>query len=192
MRGKVVHLYLSPHLDDATLSCGGLIHRQRTEGESVIVATLCAASPDYDRLSPFARQYHAAWGNLPDLVASRRIEDGLVLRRWGVKVRHCDTQDSIYRRVEDEVAYPDLAALFAKPHPQELETLPALWQAELADLLFCRENTVIYAPLAAGNHVDHQLVRALGVRLLRQGWRVWFYEDYPHVQKARALQEAQA
>lgn len=188
----MTQLYLSPHLDDAILSCGGLIHRQQAASEPVVVITLCAGSPDYSQLSPFAQQYHATWSNLSDPVGSRRAEDRAVLGKWGVTAYHCNTPESIYRRVGDEIAYPDLAALFAKPHPQELDTLPRLWQQELERLYSSSAETVVYAPLAAGNHVDHQLVRALALRLLDAGWQVWFYEDYPHVERSRALQEAQA
>lgn len=186
------HIYLSPHLDDAILSCGGLIHQQRVTGEPVSVVTLCAGSPDYSRLSPFAQRYHVAWGNLPDLVASRRAEDKAVLGKWGVTAHHCDTPDSIYRRVDDKVAYPDLAALFAEPHPHELNALPRLWHQEVGDLLSNPADAIVYAPLAAGNHVDHQLVRALALRLINDGWQVWFYEDFPHGESRGTLQKAQA
>ena len=37
------HVYLSPHLDDAVLSCGGAIHRAGAAGEAVLVITVFAA-----------------------------------------------------------------------------------------------------------------------------------------------------
>lgn len=191
MIGVCGHIYLSPHLDDAILSCGGLIDQQRRAGESVIVITLCAGSPDYSQLSPFAQQYHATWGNLYDLVASRRAEDQAVLDAWGVKAHHCQTLDSLYRRIKGQVVYPNLKALFAEPHPQEADALPKEWQRELERLFSNHNETVVYAPLAAGNHVDHQLGRLLAQRLMSAGWQVWFYEDYPHIEKIGSLQEAQ-
>ena len=101
------------------------------------------------------------WGNLPDPVASRRAEDKSVLGKWGVTAHHCDTPDSLYRRVDGEVAYPDLAALFGEPHPHERDVLPRVWHGKVGDWLSNHGEAVIYAPLAVGNHVDHQLVRAL-------------------------------
>jgi len=174
------YVYLSPHLDDAILSCRGLIYQQRLARRSVAVITLCAGIPDYSQLSPFAQQYHVAWGGLPDPVTSRRAEDSAVLGKWGVTAHHCDTPESIYRRADDEIAYPHVAALFAEPHPQERDNLPRLWQQELESLLSNPAGATIYAPLAAGNHVDHQLVRALALRLINAGWQVWFYEDFTH------------
>ena len=184
------HIYLSPHLDDAILSCGGLIHQQRAVGEAVTVITLCAGSPDYTHLSPFAQQYHAAWGISADPVAGRRAEDRAVLDKWGVTSFYSNTLDSIYRRVDGVVAYSDLAALFAEPHPYELTTLPELWRPEVESLGANPAQTIFYAPLAAGNHVDHQLVRTLAMQLRQKGWEVWFYEDYPHAEAAGVLQTA--
>lgn len=186
------HIYLSPHLDDAVLSCGGLIHRQRASAETVIVINLCAGIPDYGQLSPFAQQYHVAWGSLQDPIASRRAEDRTVLSELGVTAHYVNTLDSIYRRVDGKVAYPDLATLFAGPHPRELDNLPRLWQQEVERLYPGSAKAVVYAPLAVGNHVDHQLVRALALRLIEDGRQVWFYEDFTHVESPGALQKAQA
>ena len=131
-------------------------------------------------------------GNLPDPVFSRRAEDKAVLADLGATVHHFDTPDSIYRRIGDEIAYPDLAALFSEPRGQELESLPESWQGEIGNLGFEPAETVVYAPLAAGNHVDHQLARVLALRLVQDGWQVWFFEDYPHVGSGGALAVAQA
>ncbi len=43
------------------------------------------------------------------------------------------------------------------------------------------ENCRIYAPLALGNHVDHQVTHRSARHLHDAGYTVWFYEDYPYV-----------
>ncbi|WP_339137858.1 MAG: hypothetical protein WGN25_06855 [Candidatus Electrothrix sp. GW3-4] len=40
--------------------------------------------------------------------------------------------------------------------------------------------TVFYAPLAIGNHIDHQLIHQVGLSLHDAGLKVLFYEDYPY------------
>jgi hypothetical protein len=40
--------------------------------------------------------------------------------------------------------------------------------------------TVLHAPLAAGGHVDHRLVRAAASSLVGRGAVVRFYEDFPY------------
>jgi len=186
------HLYLSPHLDDAILSCGGLIYQQRMAGESVAVINLCAGYPASERLSPLARQLHQAWGNLQDLITRRHAEDKAILDKWGVLAHYCDTPDSIYRSVNGQYLYTKLEALYNRPHPQEAEDLPQRWRQELSNLYNDPADVVVYAPLGVGNHVDHQLARLLARQLGQDGWTVWFYEDYPYVDTPQALPMAKA
>ncbi len=56
---SVQHIYLSPHYDDAALSCGGAIVRHDLASEAALVATIFGGKPDYARLSPFAHSIHA-------------------------------------------------------------------------------------------------------------------------------------
>jgi hypothetical protein len=48
----------------------------------------------------------------------------------------------------------------------------------------------VYAPLAAGNHVDHQLLRIQAQQWQQAGISVWFYEDYPYIRNPQAVQQA--
>ena len=42
---KRVHLFVSPHLDDVALSCGGYVRYLTRAGELVIVLTVFSADP---------------------------------------------------------------------------------------------------------------------------------------------------
>ena len=72
------HIYLSPHLDDAALSCGGGIAAQRAAGERALVVTLCTAAPAPDmQFSDLALEFHRKWGLAPaevDLFHRARTE----------------------------------------------------------------------------------------------------------------------
>lgn len=176
------HVYLSPHLDDALYSCGGLICRQRKAGEPVIVLNLCAGVPEYAGISPFARSYHVRWGDLSDMVAARRAEDRQALEALGVRAVYLETLDGIYRSLNGRPAYPDLEALFSGPHPPEAGQLPAFWAQKAGELSTPEQATRYYAPLAVGGHVDHTLGRLAGLELARRNSEVWFYEDFPHAE----------
>ncbi|WP_446010685.1 PIG-L family deacetylase [Candidatus Electrothrix sp.] len=54
------HIYLSPHYDDAALSCGGSIHMQAKQQEPVAVITVFAGAPDLPNaaLSKLAQAVH--------------------------------------------------------------------------------------------------------------------------------------
>jgi len=55
-------VFLSPHLDDAVLSCGGFIFELIQKGERVEICTICAGDPPPGELSPLAEMLHQRWG----------------------------------------------------------------------------------------------------------------------------------
>jgi LmbE family N-acetylglucosaminyl deacetylase len=190
MKSDVLNLYLSPHLDDAVFSCGGLIHAQRRAGEKVGVLTLCAGSPGPDAVPPLAQQYESAWGVPGEGMARRRAENAALLSGWGVLNVEFDTGDAIYRVYNSVPLYACRADLFGQPLPQDAGLLP-LWEARLQNLAAQEASSVtLYAPLGVGGHVDHELARCLGQRLGEAGWRTWFYEDYPYVETVERGLEA--
>jgi LmbE family N-acetylglucosaminyl deacetylase len=178
-----VHLYISPHLDDAVLSCGGRMWRQTQAGERVLVVTIFAGAPASDLpLSPFARALHALWG-LADPVAARREEDAAALARLGAEGVYWPYVDCIYRQAADgRLIYDSEEALFGEVHPADGGLI-----AELAGrlrTLVAEQAVAIYAPLAVGRHVDHQIVR----RAVEGLEGMTYYEDYPYAGKPGALE----
>ena len=67
-------LFISPHMDDAVLSCGGYIGKLTAYGYPVMVLTLFCGSPE-GPLSPLAEALHAEWRLPKDAPAVRREED---------------------------------------------------------------------------------------------------------------------
>ena len=177
---SIAHIYLSPHLDDAVLSCGGTIHRQTQAGESVLVVNVCAATPDYRSLSPFAREKHAMWGSPEDVIATRRAEDRQALAALGAQVVYWEYLDAIYRTdAQGRTLYSSLKAIFADLDPADAGLVEQL-AGEIAALCEAHPGAVLYAPLAVGHHVDHQLVRGAALRIAQRDHRMWFYEDFPY------------
>jgi len=52
----VSHIFVSPHPDDAALSCGGLIANLRELGQNVIILSVYSGHGDLDRLTSYQRQ----------------------------------------------------------------------------------------------------------------------------------------
>lgn len=176
------HVYLSPHFDDAALSCGGTIHQQVQAREDVLVITIYAASPATDApLSPFAESLHEAWHNPTDVVAARRAEDAAAMGVLGCDYHYLDLPDCIYRG--DVGArhwfYNSDDELFGTIHPTDL-TLASDIAETVAILIADSPDCLICAPLAVGHHVDHQLTYMAAEQLRQQGRQVIFYEDYPY------------
>ena len=65
-------IFLSPHYDDAALSCGGIIWEAVRRGAQVSIWTVCAATPPTGQLSPFAEELHARWETGPQAPLQRR------------------------------------------------------------------------------------------------------------------------
>jgi LmbE family N-acetylglucosaminyl deacetylase len=190
----VKQVYLSPHLDDAVLSCGAAIHRQATAGEAVRVITFFAGEVGADApLSPFAQVQHGYWGHPPRPMALRRAEDMAALTLLGAEVCHLDYLDAVYRAdASGQWLYTDLDTLLGSVHPRDpLALRGGMPLADhLAALIPADAEAVVYAPLGVGRHVDHQIVHRAARLLGARGYRLAFYEDYPYAERPGAVEAA--
>src|SRR5687767_377383 len=94
------HVYLSPHLDDAALSCGGAIARHSMAGARVLVVTICTAAPPPEGpFSSFAEGQHRKWQLSPAEAMSTRLhEDSLAMEHLAADSMWVGMSDAIYRR----------------------------------------------------------------------------------------------
>jgi LmbE family N-acetylglucosaminyl deacetylase len=190
----MMHLYLSPHLDDAVLSCGAAIHRHVAAGDAVQVITFFAGEAEAGaELSPFAQEQHRYWGSHPTPMRLRRAEDQVALIQLGAEGQPLDYRDAVYRtNPEGEWMYVDVDTLLGHLQPGDALAEDGAQQLaeDVSELVSPDHDLILYAPLAVGRHVDHQIVHSAGERLLEQGYRVAFYEDYPYAERAGALETA--
>ncbi|MGW7200632.1 PIG-L deacetylase family protein [Streptomyces chryseus] len=187
---------LSPHLDDAVLSCGALMAHAvgRTE---VRVATFFTEGgcPPY---TFSGRRYLQQTGH-PDaerLYRDRRAEDRDVLERLGVDWLHLGLTDGLFRRKpgasgghpgwvrrvlpEPAHVYPTyrLHVSTGRISRYDADTLGCV-QA-LVEKLASPPHTILLAPSAVGAHVDHVLVRTAAEL---SGEPVVYYSDFPYNQR---------
>jgi LmbE family N-acetylglucosaminyl deacetylase len=186
---KYRHVYLSPHPDDAVLSCGGRIHQLAQVREALLVVTIFAGSPrssdkDENRVySDYIEGLHRRWETGADTPALRRAEDQAALRVLGVDFRHLSYLDCVYRQhpLTGEFLYQSDEDIFANVHPVEFPLVAELGE-RLEKLVGAPDEVTICSPLAVGHHVDHQIVVAAALTLQTAGHRVAFYEDYPYAE----------
>jgi LmbE family N-acetylglucosaminyl deacetylase len=171
-------IYLSPHFDDAALSCGGLIWEQVRQGEEVRVWTICAGEPPPGEMSAFADELHTRWQvSAAQVLETRRREDAAAMAILGVPYEYFTLPDAIYRRDPrtGEPLYPSVEALFDGLQPGEQD----IWQRlaiEMASRLPAGPVRLVL-PLGVGNHADHLLVRQAAETLPVSHW---YYPDYPY------------
>lgn len=150
-------IYISPHLDDAALSAGGLIYEQTKSGLPVEIWTMTCGLPPGDEVSPFAEALHSQWGfsSTEEAVRLRRAEDEKAASLLGAKTVHFDFLDCIYRRGQGgEWLYP--MDVFVPPLAEEAE-LPSQIASALSARL--KPDDVVVCQFGLGRHVDHILVR---------------------------------
>lgn len=168
---------MSPHLDDAVLSCGGLIAALR-ESCTVEVWTIFTGAPLRGPYSEVARWLHEQSGGTKGKFLSwkRRAEDRRACARLGAKAVHFHFHDAPYRRdSKQNFLYP--SGLQAETHRDDdavVNDVCTLLRRRIA------HNDVLVAPLAIGGHVDHRLAR----RIAEAGCsgRLLYYADFPYVQ----------
>ncbi|MBN1537962.1 MAG: PIG-L family deacetylase [Anaerolineales bacterium] len=174
-------IYLSPHFDDAALSCGGLIWEQTHTGDEVSLWTIFAGKPVQYPRSPIIDELHTRWGSGLQATDMRMNEDIQSCRLLHASYHHLNWLDCIYR-VDHQGAplYPSQDSLFGKLNEYEAAFADILAQ-EIEPLIPPQAQVV--CPLAIGNHIDHQLTRQAITKIGRD---TWFYADFPYILKNQA------
>jgi len=174
-------LILSPHLDDAVLSAGGLMDRAVKAGATVVAATIFTADTNLEGgLSPLVEELHAWWGLGDNPYAVRRSEDIASIESLGAEFIHGGMTDSIYRRGADGTfLYATRQAVFSAPSADDpawdlMETLLTHWLEDLRP-------TIVLCPLAVGRHLDH-VVTTETFRICHHvsDAEIYLYEDIPY------------
>ncbi|MBT3321632.1 MAG: hypothetical protein HN392_05030 [Anaerolineae bacterium] len=169
-------IYLSPHLDDAILSCGGVIFEERKEGDSVEIWNFMNGIPSSKLpLSDLARSVHAEWGlgSAKEVLDLRLTEDRISASRVNALPRYFGFLDCIYRH--DKKGTPLYAEdIFVAPHPADTELVDKIAIAINENI---EPDDVLICPLTIGNHPDHVIVRRAAEKT---GHPLSYYADIPY------------
>lgn len=170
-------LVLSPHLDDAVLSVGGIMEQAAIAGMEVVAGTIFTADPP-ETLSPFARELHELWDLGDNPYALRRAEDVAAVASLRARHIHGGLPDAIYRNdASGNALYPSREAIFGGPAAKDgiqaaLRDLIAGWMRDL-------KPSAILCPMAVGRHVDH-LTTLAAFRQVEAETNLFLYEDLPY------------
>lgn len=155
-------LFLSPHLDDAVFSCAGMIQQIIAAGNTVVVASVFTTG---------SSSHEGRWAE--DLAAAAQL---------GFQTRHLHVLDAPFR----SPAYQSFSDILYGWHEADKATSQAV-VAHFQALEEDYQPSKVFAPLAAGTHVDHRIVHQAAREL---GWadRVCFYEDRPYAYARGAVE----
>ena len=177
-------LFLSPHLDDAVFSCGGLLALLADQGWRTVLAT--AFTRSVVPASGFALACQLDKGLSPDVdyMALRRDEDRAAAALLGVtELRWLDLLEAPHR------GYQSAAALFGTIHSGD--TVAAPLRTAFAALAHEWEADLVLAPQGLGNHVDHQQV-IHAARHCFPPASLAFYRDTPYAIRQPGAQPLEA
>jgi LmbE family N-acetylglucosaminyl deacetylase len=191
--GETPSLFLSPHLDDAVLSCGALIHAIAPRSPTTVATVFTeAASPPHTRAArSFLSQCRT--DGAAELFADRRREDHEVLDALGARYEHMAFPDALFRSRDLHLPtsltqrcpelihrYPTYRFDIAKGRISRGDSpLIDRLAMEVDRLLRLTEAKLLFCPIGVGQHVDHLIVRTVGERFLD---RVVFYADFPYTE----------
>jgi LmbE family N-acetylglucosaminyl deacetylase len=143
---------LSPHLDDAALSCWHLL---TAPGEVLVINVFAGVPASLDGPAWWDRYTGAT--DSAQRVRERLQEDRRALALAGRTAVHLDLLDEQYRESGQPLG----------PLTAQIERL-------------LPSGAGVYAPAAMALHADHALVRAAALELRARGFAVSLYADLPH------------
>ena len=181
-------VFVSPHLDDAVLSCAALMKAMADVAPVTVVTVFSAATePPHTRAArTFLRQCGAA--DAATLFAERQAEDVAVLDGLGVRHVHLGHPDALFRRRSDPSGLLRRAGRVLPELDHRYPTFrfdidlgrvsrgdSALVEEVAGQVADLSRGAAVFAPLGVGRHVDHLLARSVGERL-----RAVLYADFPY------------
>ncbi len=145
---------VSPHIDDAVLSCGIYIQRQRAAGNKIIVVDIFSAGTNSD---------------------NRKKEEAAALKIIGAEGHFLDELDAPDR----DSRYKSVKELFLGKMDGSQEQDIQRVQKRLEEFFAVHKIDLAIFPLGAGTHIDHRIAFEAGRRITATP--VKFYEDRPYI-----------
>lgn len=187
--GKNIYI-LSPHLDDAVLSCGQLIKELSDRSNMTVINIFTKAHHGPYTLS--AKKYLSQCGKYSDaekLYKDRIKEDKKALNMLGVKnIINLDLTDALFRKSRQQSPFGNILPEFNHLYPtyryhvigkyskcdDSVNTLITKFQSII------KQNAYVFVPLNIANHIDHQITKKAAEKLNN---KIIHYLEYPYISK---------
>ncbi|OGK33838.1 hypothetical protein A3I50_01755 [Candidatus Roizmanbacteria bacterium RIFCSPLOWO2_02_FULL_37_9] len=194
---KITCYFISPHLDDAILSAGGLIDYLANKTRVEIITIFTQATPrPYTR---FCKKFMSDCGYTDaDLFfQDRRKEDEIVCKKVKVDYQHLEFIDVAWRKKQSPnlieklsgIIHPEVLHLYplgrnfmsGKTVEEDKEMISEITKKLQSFMFYASrfKKSIIFSPLAIGNHVDHVIVRNICSEIFPLE-KLIFWTDYPY------------
>ncbi len=189
--------FISPHLDDAVLSAGGLISYLAKKANVFVVNVFTEGSKGPYTLSSYFNLLLNKKLDAKKLYLMRRKEDSLIFRKIGVKKFDLGFVEALYRRkkfLKFPLSFlgrilPEFLHLYptyrfhiigGKIAKDDYELLKDI-SLKIKSIVSKQKNVVVFCPnVSAKTHVDHLIVNKA---VKRSFDKVFFWQDFPYTNK---------
>lgn len=169
---------ISPHLDDAVLSCFLYMQRLIQSGHEVVVINIFTSCQNDEIIAPFMSTHMTMAGcnTVEDYEATRKTEDKNALSLLNIRPIHLDFIDAAFRGNDGAAEVKNLSDLFIEPAC--LEQSPLLPMMAITLQRYAHYDFAVI-PTGIGYHVDHLLARK-AAELVWQPAHREYYLDMPY------------
>ncbi len=195
IKTKKVCYFVSPHLDDAALSAGGLISHLARKTKVVVITAFTEAGKDKHSLSAVAyiKQCRYKKEKVQEFFEARKKEDRKLFESYTIEIIHLGLLDALWRKKRSLNIIEKFSTLFfndfryiypthrlhiskGKIFKEDEENLRKL-EKKLKGIVGEGNNSVVFCPLGLGRHVDHIMAREACTNVFP---RVIYWEDSPY------------
>jgi LmbE family N-acetylglucosaminyl deacetylase len=177
---------LSPHNDDAILSCGSLIAELVGKTDITVINIFTKAHDKAYTLS--AKTFMKNSNNFSDAMAlykERVKEDKEVFAHLKIKPVDLGLEEALFRRKETKGLFgnvlPELEHVYPTYRWHITKAIaandPAIKNLKEKLSKYTKKNTIVFAPYGIGNHADHRIVRMIAEDLFSN---LILYSDFPY------------
>lgn len=167
-------IVLSPHLDDAILSTGSVLTHYADIQKSITIINIFTQGSTLRSAATDRLLTKAGIGSPDDYFIQRKTEDAQAFGQLGnCQITNLDYTDAAWRlNGKDNALYN---TVFDARDPQDSVLVERL-TTELSNYIEQNE-TLVFAPLGRGRHIDHLIVRDVAQQLQAD---VIYYTDFPY------------
>jgi LmbE family N-acetylglucosaminyl deacetylase len=193
VKKKTPVYFISPHLDDAVFSAGGLMSLLSTKTKVSVINVFTEGGQKKPTLSARMYLWQSRILDPKKLFELRKLEDSYALSTLKITPLNLGIIDSLWRVKNDifqglipelNAVYPTYQLHIAKGKPAK-EDQPLMMELLKTLQKQIPSKAIVFAPLAVGNHVDHVIVRDTSAKLKN---KVIYWSDYPYNQTKKPNQ----
>lgn len=170
---KTPVFFLSPHLDDAALSCGGLIEHLANKTSVTVATIFTGTTTGPQTLSAKKSLSNSDYTSAKDYYQARIAEDRKAFSHVPVTLVHLGEVEALWRKKQ----HPSVTTkLLGKLLPEVLHLYPTyryhivsgriapgdkalLLRLQKTLTTLIPKHAIVFAPYGIGNHADHLVVR---------------------------------